>query len=233
MNPKLKSSRGFGLFYFIFFAGALLIFGCKHHPIYNGEPIVESNCDSNKVYFQNTILPLLNSHCATPGCHDAATHAEGINLTTYNSIMSGGEEGNLVIPYEPGSSKLYHIIAEGEMPPSPYAQLTQQELWLIYQWIEQGALNNSCTDCDTTQFRFAANIWPIINMKCSGCHGSVNPSGMVSLLNYSDVQVIALNGKLAGVVSGTGYPLMPPSVGLPDCERTKILKWISDGSQNN
>ena len=124
----MKSNLMTGLLGFTLFTGILLSFGCKHYPIYNGEPIVESNCDSNKVYFQNTILPLLNSHCGIPGCHDAITHEADINLTTYSSIMSGGEEGLLVIPYDPGASKLHHIIADGEMPPPPYAQLTPEEL---------------------------------------------------------------------------------------------------------
>jgi len=38
--------------------------------------------DSNIVYFDKDILPILNSNCAMSGCHDAGTAAEGIILNT-------------------------------------------------------------------------------------------------------------------------------------------------------
>jgi uncharacterized membrane protein len=207
----------------------LLNAGCKHRPDYHGELITETNCDPQTVYFQNTILPLLNSRCAMNGCHNSITHADGINLTTYTTIMNSGE-GELIIPYDAHGSEIYEVIADGSMPPNPYSNLTAAEIQALVNWINQGALNNVCLDCDTTQFKFGADIWPIINSKCTGCHGAVNPDGMTTILNYSDVNALALNGKLVGVVTGVGYGIMPPAVGLPDCEKTKILKWINNGA---
>jgi hypothetical protein len=210
----------------------IFVFGCKHHPIYNGEPIIDNNCDPSTVYFQNTILPLLNSHCAMSGCHNSITQAEGINLTTYATAMNSGE-GGFIVPYDANGSQLYHVIVDGSMPPNPFANLSASEIQNIYDWINQGALNNYCADCDTTKFLFNTDIWPIINSKCSGCHGAVNPNGATTLLNYGNVNSIVLNGKLEGVITGIGYPVMPPSVGLSDCEKTKILKWVNDGALNN
>jgi hypothetical protein len=61
----------------------------------------------------------------------------------------------------------------------------------------------------------------------------VSPNGGITLTSYANISTVANNGFLMGVVTGTGYPLMPPSVGLPDCEKTKIINWINDGAQNN
>jgi hypothetical protein len=207
-------------------------YSCKHRFQYNGELITESPCDPNTVYFQNTILPLLNSRCAMPGCHDAITQAEGINLTSYTSIMNSNN-GELVSANDPNGSKLYEVILDGEMPEDPYPPLTAQEMQLIYDWIAQGALNNYCADCDTSKYLFAADILPLINSRCTGCHGTVSPNGGITLTSYANISTVANNGFLMGVVTGTGYPLMPPSVNLPDCEKTKIINWINDGAQNN
>src|SRR6185369_2683308 len=80
---------------------------CKHEPIlpsavsvtssdYSGNSIdsgtnySESTCDPDTVYFANDILPLFISNCAKSGCHDAASHQEGIILDTYSHIISTG-----------------------------------------------------------------------------------------------------------------------------------------------
>ena len=78
---------------------------CKHHPDTiddnsggngggNGDggsdTIVIPNlhpCDSDSVYFVNTIQPLLNSMCAVPECHDAITAEDNVILTDYAHIM--------------------------------------------------------------------------------------------------------------------------------------------------
>ena len=45
-------------------------------------------CSPDTVYFQNGVLPLIVSSCAKSGCHDAATKAERINLSDYNSLSA-------------------------------------------------------------------------------------------------------------------------------------------------
>ena len=44
------------------------------------EPTTTSNCNPDTVYFQNTILPLVVSSCATTGCHDQKSHKDGVVL---------------------------------------------------------------------------------------------------------------------------------------------------------
>ena len=189
-------------------------------------------CSSDTVYFANAVQPLLNASCAMSGCHDAVTHAEGINLSTYAGIM------RIVSPGNASGSKLYTIMAttgSSRMPPPPRIAMTSQQLSTIQKWINQGAKNNVCDACDTTNFKYSTAIQPIIQNKCVGCHNSVSLGGGIDLSSYAAVKVVALNGKLYGSVNwAAGFSPMPKGgVKSPDCEIKQIKKWIDAGSLNN
>ena len=133
---------------------------CRHEPV--GVPLTPGGpgggvvtggtqtCSSDTVYFQNKILPLLISSCAKSNCHDAATQQDGVELTSYQKIISTGD----VDAGDPNGSKLYRVLNETDpskiMPRPPSSPLTQTEKDLIYKWILQGAKNNACNDCDTS-----------------------------------------------------------------------------------
>jgi Planctomycete cytochrome C len=229
-----------------------LVAACKHHPDVqdvignngnNGggnvnppdtiEIINTDPCDPDSVYFTNTILPLINSHCATEDCHDAISHREGVRLYDYTHIMQQ------VTPGSPNNSDLWDSMNEnGEdaMPPSDYPQFTAQEMQMIQTWILQGAQNNSCTaDCDPTQGSYANNILPVVNLTCGGCHGNTNPSGNLSLTNYSQISASALDGGLMNSLHGiNGVSLMPQNTtGLPDCYIQQFQNWVDAGAPNN
>jgi len=223
----------------IYFLGS-----CRHEPVSSplsngtgggGTTGGTQTCSADTVYFQNKILPLLISSCAKSNCHDAITHQDGVELTSYQKIMTTVD----VDPGDPNGSKLYRILNETDpskiMPRPPSSPLTQAEKDLIYKWILQGAKNNACNDCDTTTITFSAAVVPIINTNCKGCHNPNFLSGNLDLTTYANVKVIALNGKLMGSVDHLpGFPAMPKNATkLSDCKITQIRKWIAAGSLNN
>jgi mono/diheme cytochrome c family protein len=167
------------------------------------------------------------------GCHDEGSHREGIVLTDYYSIINS----DVLKPGHPNSSKLVEVLtASGEsmMPPNPYSALTTAQINSIRTWIDQGAKFNNCVGCDTLNYTFAANIWPILNTNCTGCHNNNNPGGNIYIRNYADVQAMVIDGSLMGSLLGDGYALMPKnSSGLQSCKITQIQKWINDGALNN
>lgn len=200
----------------------------------NGGGGGETDCDPNTVYFTNTILPLLQSRCAQPGCHTQADMQDGVGLFDYNHIMQQVAAGN------PGASDLWEAITEDDpdkiMPPIGETPLTAEEINLITTWIQQGAQNNSCTsDCDSTIFTFSGAVQPTIQTYCQGCHGGTNPDGGIALTNYSQVQTIALDGRLIHVLQGTGgfSPMPYQSNPLSDCRIQQIQAWIDSGAPNN
>jgi cytochrome c553 len=181
----------------------------------------------------NDIMPLIASNCTMSGCHDAITHADGVNLTTYDKIVRYVSPGNA------SGSKLYKevIRTDGDrMPPPPMPAFTTAQKTLLQKWINQGAKNNSCSGrCDTATFTYSGAIKPLMDAKCTGCHNPGNLGGNIDVSTYAALKVIALNGKLYGSVAHqSGFSAMPKNAAkLSDCEITQVQKWITAGSQNN
>ena len=170
------------------------------------------------------------------GCHNTEDHEDGVILNSYNSIMSDGEisSGN------PGDSKLYEVITETNpddiMPPAPHPPLSSTQINLIYQWIQQGAQNNSCENtCDTSNVTYSGIITSIMQNSCTGCHSGSTPDGQIDLTTYSGVAATALNGTLYGSVNhATSYSAMPKGGNkLSTCQLDQIRIWVNAGAQNN
>jgi hypothetical protein len=193
-------------------------------------------CDPDTVYFQNTILPLLQSSCGTIGCHDPGTATERIILTDYQNIMNS----DIITPGNPRNSDLYEVITETDpdkiMPPPPNAALTAEQKNAVFIWIQQGALDNYCDQlCDTVNVTYAETVWPIVQGRCFGCHNGPSPQGGISLDNYENIVAVANTGKLMGSIKHEpGFSPMPQNgAKLSDCNITQIQKWINDGTPNN
>lgn len=222
-----------------------LAYSCQHQPevlptANNGNPNNPGggtgNCNPDSVYFENDILPILTSNCGMSGCHDAITQTEGINVASHASLINSGA----VKPGNVNGSDLIEAITETDpdkkMPPPPRTPLTQEQINKLTKWIQQGAKNNKCNSgCDTTNFKFAANVLPLLDSKCKGCHSGAFPSAGISLTNYAEVKTQADNGKLLGAIShNPSYKPMPQGAPkMADCEITIIRKWIQAGAQNN
>lgn len=204
---------------------------CEHQPPIRlaGAPIDTTGtntgpkCSPDTTYF-NEILPIIVGNCAGTGCHDAATKADGIELTSYTLIKSRVTNGL--------NSKLYREINSGNMPPT--GRLSQDIIDKINRWISQGALNNYCSSvCDSTKFAFSADIAPILTNNCNSiyCHGS----GSRNFTTYDGIKVFALDGTLMGALNHlVGYKPMPNATNfLTSCELKKIQKWIDNGAPNN
>ena len=217
----------------------LILQNCKHEipiRIDNTTPVIitqSDTCSPDTVYFVNDVLPIIRSNCAQSGCHDEITHKEGVVLTNYDAIMQTGE----VRAGKPSSSKLYEVLnktGEEKMPPPP-ASLTAEQKNAIRLWILQGAKNNFCQNtCDTSNVTYSANIWPIMELTCKGCHSGAAPSGGVSITNYTTVKALVDNGKLDGTINHrSGYSAMPPGGSVTNCAKAQIRLWIDAGAPNN
>jgi hypothetical protein len=178
-------------------------------------------------------MPVIVSRCATAKCHDAITHEEGNNYTSYTNIRKSVSPGN------PGSSKLYKAISisggEDKMPPEGSPQLSAAEIDSIGKWIGYGALYENCGEvCDTINpVTFSGTIWPVMQTSCTGCHTGTTPGGGIALANYTNVKTIALNGMLLNSLSGSGVTKMPMGGSFSACRIRQFQKWINTGSLNN
>lgn len=183
--------------------------------------------------FTRDIFPVIVSRCAATECHDAITHEEGLNYTTYANVK------NSVTPGNPGNSKLYRSITtsggEDKMPPAGSPQLTVAEIDSIGKWIGYGALNENCGEvCDTINpVTFSGAIWPVIQSTCTGCHSGTSPSGNVLLTSYTNVAAAASGGLLINSLKGTGVIRMPPAGSFSACRIRQFEIWVENGFSNN
>jgi hypothetical protein len=170
------------------------------------------------------------------GCHDAITRREGVEITSYSSIMNTAD----VRPGQPGGSDLYEVITETDpdkiMPPPPANPLTSAQRDIIRRWIEQGARNNICNDCDTSSYTYSGAISSIISNSCLGCHNNTNAGSYgagISLEGYNNLKAQGVNGKLYPAVSHTGpYPMPKGGTKLNECRIKQIKKWIDNNYPN-
>ena len=198
------------------------------------DPGEEDLCPQGVISFQHEVLPLLISNCAYSGCHDKITAEDGIVLDSYENVIKE------VKPNDPGNSELYESIIETDpddiMPPPPAAPLTNAEINLIRDWINQGAQNTTCgTACDSLAASFAADIAPMMKTYCQGCHNNNRKDGNINLEGYNNIKLIALDGSLVGSIKhDILYAKMPPTGSkLSDCRVAQVEKWIAEGALNN
>lgn len=94
---------------------------------------------SNTVSFVNDIKPIFDNRCIN--CHGVERVKEGLDLQTYEKIMAGSRNGSVIEPGDAENSYLVQQIVDGEMPDRG-EPVTPEELQLIIDWVNQGALNN-------------------------------------------------------------------------------------------
>lgn len=232
--------KHFSYVFFSFCFGAIYFIGCKHeipNPTNGSIVVVDSNgCDPNTVYFENDVLPLITSSCGYSGCHDAASHQDGVILIDYATIMDHGD----VEAGKPEKSELYEVLNESRnsdkaMPPPPNPEFTSEQKAIIRKWIEQGAINNRCDDCDTTNVTYAKQVSKVLTDNCIGCHNATTANANVKLHAYTEVKKHVDNGNLAGTINHlSGYKAMPPTgTKMSECNVRTIQIWINNGAPNN
>ena len=139
-----------------------------------------------QVDYATDIQPIFNNSCTS--CHG---NSGGLSLSSYDNLMSN----NVVVAGNHADSELYNRItlpetANGDMPPS--GSLSQSDIDLIAQWIDEGALEVPAVEVDTPDV--------VINEFLAGsdnCCGSDifdgNTEDFVELYNYG-TEPINING---------------------------------------
>src|SRR5581483_6747103 len=88
--------------------------------------------------FQRDIAPILSQKCVN--CHGPAQQMSGLNLSTADSLRTGGAHGPVVVPGKSGESRLYRRITGQEQPAMPFGgKLTDAEINALKAWIDSGA----------------------------------------------------------------------------------------------
>jgi len=82
--------------------------------------------DTSTVSYTSLVKPLIDSKCATSGCHDASA-AGGVKLTTYSELFAKKDRVKV------------RSIEQKDMPSSG---LSSSDISILQRWLDQGAKNN-------------------------------------------------------------------------------------------
>ncbi len=199
-----------------------------------GEPPVPGPpCTDNTISFKEQILPIMIASCGYSGCHSQESREDGVVLVDYASIRRE------VRPGDPNDSDLYESITEtGDdiMPPRPAAALSTSQRNAIRDWIRQGANETDCAvPCTPENINFSADIQPLIQDYCAGCHGNNHQDGGVNLSSHAEILRYVADGSLVGSMEHaiSFLPMPPAAVRMPACKVLQVKNWIAAGAPNN
>ena len=110
---------------FVLYILTLYFSACTHKKI-------ELNpCENVNIKYAQSIAPLIQTHCALPGCHNGDSTSVG-NFNEYNEIKIRVENGQFKI-------KLFDTKS---MPPITQPALSSEDFNKLKCWFDAGALNN-------------------------------------------------------------------------------------------
>lgn len=100
---------------------------------------VSNNASGKDDIFLRHIKPLLDSKCAL--CHDGDNAKAGFDLATNELLMEGGKSGAVIVPGDAENSLLYQMVVGAKEPMMPFkmAELSDEEIGFIREWINSGA----------------------------------------------------------------------------------------------
>ena len=105
-------------------------------------PVAEGAGPAAPVDYVKQVKPLLATKCYS--CHGALKQEGGLRLETKTLMLAGGESGPVLAPSAAEQSLLLKRITAGEderMPPAEEGgSLTADEVAMLRDWIEQGAV---------------------------------------------------------------------------------------------
>jgi hypothetical protein len=95
--------------------------------------------DLAHVSFKNNVLPIFQQHCIK--CHGGDNPEQGLELTSYRTVMTGSENGSVIEPGDPDKSYLVKMVVTKKMPKKG-PPLSSTEINTIIAWIKAGAKDN-------------------------------------------------------------------------------------------
>ncbi len=129
----------------------------------------EESAAEHAEFFEKQVRPILVARCQS--CHGEAKQEFGLRLDSRASVLSGSDDGPIVVAGEPEKSKLIAAIRYGgdiEMPPK--GKLPDEEISVLTRWVELGlpwpaggdASEKSAKRTGDELYRYAReNLWSL------------------------------------------------------------------------
>ncbi len=203
--------------------------------------IVNLQAADTELDFESGVQAMLVQKCGK--CHNGKARKGGLDLSTMETLLRGGESGEALVGASPEESLLWTMVEDGEMPPEDEPTLTTAEQGLLRKWLEAGAPSKTATAGVVTQH----DVLPYLYTRCVTCHGRRNQEGGLDLRTVESI----LKGGESGPAVVPGKPEdslllkrvmakdMPPPkqlirAGVRPLEPSEIdliTKWIEQGAK--
>ncbi len=83
-------------------------------------------------------MSLLKANCFS--CHNPEKEKGGLDLTTREGLLAGGDEGKVITPGKASASRLIQLIQAGSDPHMPpQGQLSPRAIGMLENWVDAGA----------------------------------------------------------------------------------------------
>ncbi|MEL7534943.1 MAG: c-type cytochrome domain-containing protein, partial [Bacteroidota bacterium] len=94
--------------------------------------------------YPEDLAEVMITSCATEGCHSAAQAAAGLDLSTWDKMLAGGDRGTVAVPFEPVWSEVLsrvnqNTISGPSATDNEHPALDSAGLSLLKAWLETGA----------------------------------------------------------------------------------------------
>jgi mono/diheme cytochrome c family protein len=91
------------------------------------------------VSFAKDVLPIFQQNCVK--CHGGEKTEASLVLKEYAAVMTGSENGPVVVPGNSSQSELVKLVAQGKMPKRAN-RLPDAQIKILTDWVDAGAPNN-------------------------------------------------------------------------------------------
>lgn len=124
-----------------------------------------SEPDDRVQFFERTVQPLLQKHCYECHSHQAKSSEGGLVLDSRGGWETGGDSGPAVVPGKPDSSLLLKALSyvDDDLRMPPDGRMTNAEIEVFRQWIEDGAVDPRQTSQPSGQEnqQATADLWSL------------------------------------------------------------------------
>src|ERR1700722_3289371 len=217
-------------------AGAALV------VVYQISAMAQPPAGAERLY-GDYIRPVFEKSCLS--CHGPEMKSSGLDLSTRDALLKGGDRGPAIVPGDPGASLLYKVVAQEAEPHMPYKRgpLPKETVDRIAEWIKAGAMfSPDATPAAPNVALFRDQIKPLLETNCMKCHSpqlkrsGLDLSSREAMLRGGDTGPVVVPGDASASilykrVSHAEQPGMPfGAPKLPDNTIAHIADWINAGA---